>query len=1075
MNLLPGGNPGKDDGKGALDAPAADQVIHLGTDPQSKAPVGYITSVFDSGCQKYICDPTISNYLRGKTKSSMLVQTAISKRLSAAGYYGTIFLYFITLTLGAVGGLFHHGMDTVGGLTYNLMGYNHFRDQGFGLHLPGKTNDGGEYTEGYMYKGDLHLPLQYDPIIDFIIARCVISPCAETAKRWGRAVERLMQDATKGKAAAGTRKQVVFATTKINKLLSHVQQMKALPPGTLAAPVITRGSTRSTRAPPSLVPGSTTATEMNDLTNTAVPTADVEAPTENTHASTAPPLGPLPRAKPPAIDDNLLTANIQPLESLSQESNYLVQQNMPLIKGIKKTISSKVKAMSDLDAHSLFGHFGHHPWCKVCLRLRGSFKRVYRNPTPSTTHLPGYKFVLDLIVWSRMSYWGEWYTGVLRDVKSLLYVPGLHLCMKSDALTALVSSVKALRADPLFKRLPYPPCQVIKLDNAGEWGETNKEAKRIIESVLGCRTEYTVTGDHRSAADIDAAVKFYEMSAKAIQLQSNLEPSLVTRCGDQFCQMANRFPPASKSGPSGAGPRPIVEMSDGLYDDLMCNRFLSYTQPVGTVCFLYNHKALGSHIHQTKVRWGVVKRQRAMDGGLVFVNPHRSWNIEFTSKNYHALQLGDGMSYHQVTGCKAPPPHKGGIRVPSSSDQQLRYYVKLQDYKSINFKPVVIKGLKKVTSQGTNGPTVTIVDSTGRLLLTTGNGDIVPTSQYMRTDTAGIPAAQPEPAAAVHPAHPSEEPAASDTHSPTGVHDAITYSDKELLHNIQHDPDFFYKKTFYQNFPGFGRYLGTIMAYDPDNQLWLAHYPDGDESTLRPADMRRYFVQRADDPGEHDNVVTLATCSSGGVPFGDRGFVGHLIMHGGDRRVSDVETIDVRPHDGDDYFVCADSDSCRYAAQALGVSHTHVPIYFAWALQHCLNTAGGVDDVLPKDTILRAPRGVAWTDMTERADELYGLRGDSWAEDASLRQLNVTVDESLGMRKYCLSAFQQLIDSGKMDALKLPSGKVKDPKDWADIETRADQPLFLQSRHTEAAAIRDHGTFSYKHTRESLKAQGIDK
>ena len=1058
-------------------------LLYLGRDKITGADVGFATSVFDTGCHKYLGSNKFERLLTNKTSSKIVIQCAIGSQLTHGGFNGSVFMYFMSLAIGCTGGLYKADIDTAPNMTLNLMGYNQFHRDGYALHVPGADTDGGELSEACLFRDKHVLPLQYDPGLDFLVARTVVSSDAEAALRWGRKMEQQLQLITHGKAACGTARQVARASKTIHTYLST---LRTHPPNVTPASTVrfsaslltTRGGGsskfRQITSPSSSSHDiiSTPSSSSDPTSSTTLTTVDPSSPKSTTTPAppdqhfSKPPSAEQARATKVPLPDTI-TGVVPP----SSHAMQLLEQNMPSIMGTKRGMSHKLRMMTTYQYHCRFGHMGHHPWCKVCMRNRGSFVRVYRNPTPKTAHLPGYCWTLDLIVWSEPSFDGTQYSGSMCDECTLTKLPGFHLSLRSGAQQMLVDIVQRMRKDPLFTDLPYPCVQVIRLDNAGEWSETNTAMRQTIEQVLGCRCIYTVTGDHRSAATIDAAVKSQEITTKNILLQSNLGPGWTSCAWDQAAQLSNRFPAAKNVGPDGTGVRPICQLAGNVkYTANMADRFLEYTLPVGTPCFVHNSSIKGSNNAEDKARWGVVKRQRVGDGALVFINPKYSFNVEFTSKNYHALELGDGMSYHDLIGCVKPLKSRACARDITERDKTLKYYVKIQNYQQLNHRPVTLRNLKRVTSVSPDGaPIIQIVDSTGRLLVTTDSGDIVGTTKFVRD--ASTPACPPEPELSDAPpttnGMPPPEPAATPP---------LVITDQELTRYIDTDPDFFFQKTFYQHFPGYGHYEGTITAYDENNKLWLAKFADGDERTLTKRDMITFFVKRAQDPTmPNAHMVTTAATT---YDCGNRGHRVHLIMCGAAGRATTHEYNNIIAHNGVDYFNAFSHQpvTLRYAAAALGVPDSLVPAYHFWLSSRGHEVAGGEDSVLPNGTKIPQPHGAAWGDITARHDELHGQHNTAWDEDTTARQLYSSMTEAVRARQLCLSAHSEYseLHNGSLDMYKDSSGKITNPSDWAKCQERADASRWLDCRKTEISEIKRQGTFSFGHTHESLRLAGID-
>ena len=257
-----------------------------------------------------------------------------------------------------------------------------------------------------------------------------------------------------------------------------------------------------------------------------------------------------------------------------------------------------------------------------------------------------------------------------------------------------------MRNDPFLQHLGYPVIQIIEADSAGEWHENNASFKHWCLK-WGIKQRWTTTGDHRTAAHIDAAVKQAEVTSKSIQLQSNLPPSHIGFCYDQGVCNRNRQVRLQDVASDGTGVRPISALTSGRYSEHMYIKWLNKTLPVGTTCLVKDYRGggvRGSNTSKTKARLLVVKRQRHLDGAIVFVDPRHSWKVELASLNFTAVE-SENLSYFDIIGLLQPAiTVRRARRQPLTSDSRLRCFIKLQDY-SVT-KPITTRAVVRASTHG---------------------------------------------------------------------------------------------------------------------------------------------------------------------------------------------------------------------------------------------------------------------------------------------------------------------------------------------------------------------------------------
>ena len=99
------------------------------------------------------------------------------------------------------------------------------------------------------------------------------------------------------------------------------------------------------------------------------------------------------------------------------------------ILGVKPGLPSREKKMTLYELHRRVGHLGGVDGCKclVCVRLRGSMRRVYKKVAPFVVILPGYYWCADVITYNVRSLEGNKYCVVTRDMCTGFFLPLLWL------------------------------------------------------------------------------------------------------------------------------------------------------------------------------------------------------------------------------------------------------------------------------------------------------------------------------------------------------------------------------------------------------------------------------------------------------------------------------------------------------------------------------------------------------------------------------------------------------------------------------------------------------------------------
>ena len=646
----------------------------------------YTKFVVDTGSQLTISRLELSPLIIQAMASCALVQGCHASKLNSASLQGEVYAYFMSLTPTTMGSLETLHIHTMGDLSCQLLSITMFyRDKGYSIYLRHWTDGDGRCE---IVAGNRSIPLMYDPRLDFFMAHVIISKDKHTAIRNGRQLELKLQN--------------TFNSPRAYSKSFTVDDLER------ACIAVDRKVARLARRELQDISMETTQTWYG--ANSVV--------TEKIHRA-------LGSTKTKA--EATMPCAIVPIKELLDTHARVFSDYESVVMGVKRTMHPREVKLTEQRFHEIMGHLGNGHGCHVCERLKGSFVRIYRNPTHHTSTLPGFEWVMDLIYWlDIISPSGALYSICIRDKCTGAYAQGIHLSKRSNAAKEVSTLIGSMRKDPLYTDLSYPIIQILELDAAGEWSERNKEFLLSVLDEYGIRRRDTVSGDHRTTAHLDAAIKQAEITTKSILCQSKLPTVWTSFAYDQMVQLRNRFPRSGHVARDGTGDAPLTELSCGRYSQEMCKHFLHYTLPVGTPAFVFDAKVKGSNINKTKCVWGVVLRQRSMDGALVFMNPFIGFGSQRASKNYRAIEL-DEHSYYEIIGLPCPVSMSGAARI-RSQDVSTRSFIQLQDYHATDAKQKIARVVKRITSVGASrGPTLEVLDADGHILTHNQEGELIST------------------------------------------------------------------------------------------------------------------------------------------------------------------------------------------------------------------------------------------------------------------------------------------------------------------------------------------------------------
>ena len=351
-----------------------------------------------------------------------------------------------------------------------------------------------------------------------------------------------------------------------------------------------------------------------------------------------------------------------------KEVIYADDVNMRETRGVKQGLRKKAR-LTIKDFHETHGHLGDcgNKACTICKAVGGCMRRIYKKVDPFKENRPGYSWVMDAIIFNKRSIEKHKYLIVIKDVASDA-VRLLPIVKKSDAIDKVEEWIKAMRADPVYKNLPYSMVTHLKTDPAGEWRDDNYEWDRRIgeHSELGVKMEWPPPERHEAMGLAENAVWIVERCIKSILMEQNLPPEYWTRVSRDAEFLLNRFPVTSAVAESpldGDRKRPLEVLTNGWYSRRQIDRELEYFVPTGTPCLVHCHKARGSTLGP-KVRWGIASGMHRET--CHFTCPFTKSPL-FRSKSFVAYKLERGVNFAQFLGLKSLSSTRKSLVLPEDS------------------------------------------------------------------------------------------------------------------------------------------------------------------------------------------------------------------------------------------------------------------------------------------------------------------------------------------------------------------------------------------------------------------------
>ena len=762
------------------------------------------------------------------------------------------------------------------------------------------------------------------------------------------------------------------------------------------------------------------------------------------------------------------------------------------IEGMKVGLPHADKNLTQLQLHIRKNHVGHCAECDICKYLKRNLRRKFMVKEPYVELRPGYCWGFDLLEWKTKSLNDNKYSLVMRD-RGTGYFRVVHISAKSQVPEAIRKIVKDLRSDPRFKwikeTLGYEVVTEVFCDPAGEQRDDARNWVEVLKE-FGILCEWGDPTDKRSDGFQENAVKQMEIGTKAMMMENATPASWWELCMDQHAEVRNHVPMSSKiTSKDGDGPTPIEQMSNGGVSRRACYRYIAHLVPVGTPCHVTQPPENTKGSDNTKLnrhRPGIAIR---MLGTLpLFMSPVNPGARPFRSKSFLCYDAPKGCSAFEFWGCECPweMPDFGLPQVQDHEDAH--YVVRFDDIALYNQPETKFVRKPTVRSDG-KMPYVTVIDSSGYIYETNGDGDYKRTSGLIqKLDAAHV------------------------------IDNAGTQSERERqISMLQYHPDWFIYKPIYQRFGEHGIFSGVIQYTDMDTKtgeiFWNVLYSDGTTGDLWASEMIKYCIDFVD--GTSDCPVVAKTPRADTMQIEDRPDVAVMIENSQGRPQTIMHNDTAYKYDinirkeletDDNVYITMDKDKFSDVCKGTGLNHAQWPAYYRWIHENYMMGSlfrqgkkypGGIGFADPFGSSAKKvhfdegvrfplPIGKSWSDFIEKHHReksnalnnehmMSKMTNDAY-RTAALRALalhkDVRADESDAVN---LANVANNI-AGQCIINAFDVAKILPPKNLSEAMERDDYEDWLNCGNEEMCGLMDEEVFSDKaYTLAQLRQMGIDR
>ena len=983
------------------------------------------TILLDTGCDSSLSHSMVNQFLINPRESKIKIFGFSGNTPVSGDKHGTLQAY--VMGDGNMGTSMEFETDTLDTLNQDLMSLTQwYKVHQYDLVLQHKGFSG-------LYKRDKStgamtnlIPVQFDPIRNQWIFHVIIAADFETARRAGK----IMEQQRKGNSTDTIMDAIVDNGTTMGGVLDLHRDVDFLTLRNAGDVVLTRSS------------------EIGGVIEYCTQIGDSQFFAQSAYQQ---------------FHEMYYT------ETISVFTAGVVRPDEACMAGVKAGMPNREKRMTAEEFHKTHGHIGHMDKCEICLKLKKTLRRVYKETDPYKDKRIGYAFSMDGITWSDPSKQGNRYTVVLRDMGSSGYIVALHLAHKSDSCERIRNLKREFNRDPRFELISgkygHKPLSEIRTDPAGEWREDNKEWQAMCKEE-GITMVYTSPDDKRNSAHAENTVGMVERGAKAILMQTSAPVNYIEYAVDQFVLMHNCFPQrADVESSDGDAPRPLEKISCGRISRRQCDKIIHHCIPVGTPCLVTIPHVRGSDItNVARCRWLIAIKQY---GDLpIFECPYTGQHVR--SKGYVAFHLKEGTNAWSFLGIT--PPKLG--KSYSKSTDDLKQFIQLDiTTTQILQKPVVEKSKARKPD---HMPQVITVDNDGTVYVPDSNGQLVPTDDKI--------------------------PSLAKT-QPQNTVDQQIQIDIDML---RVDPHRFMGHHAYKHFKGTGIIHGIVSDANcnPDGTevLWEVTYDDGDSQLYDHDDMVDFVIRHIHGTELRSEMEAAKFLNiEPELPFGG---LGSFKTENNDTFIDVCEKIGIPKSEWRQYYNWL-QEFHNYGHNS-DTEQDGLKFRLPWAGDGKLKFQTKQTRFEP-DTEFPIPSGLTWDEHRSKSIAISQSQSNP-------DKINADICRSLDSKIYELErinarATTQYLNTGDTfwnqvrlelgmepemvhanaskltpDLLKLveqneykdpTTGRIIPPSSVNDAKRRSDWPLWKHAIDVELGSLDKLGVFSHDHTLKELRDSGV--
>jgi len=578
----------------------------------------------------------------------------------------------------------------------------------------------------------------------------------------------------------------------------------------------------------------------------------------------------------------------------------------------------------------------------------------------------------------------------------------------------------------------------LKLDPAGEWRDDNESFHKMT-SRIGVNIKYSSPDDKRSHAHGENAVKQIEITTRSILLNRALPASFVEDAAHQATTIRNLYPLQRECvSNDGDALRPLEAITMGKVSRRECDNRLHHLIPLGTPCLIYTPKTKSSNLQLPKARWGIAIR---MDQDMpIFFCPFRGPNNTFRSKNYVEYSLGIGINYYQFLGIEEPTMPKIHFPTTGKTGTNITTITQIEDLSELinedRYGPPPIQSVRD--RGGGAKPLVILTDQHGWIYETDTKGDIVKTSRKLDSDN-------------------------DITTSETTTIPILPIPRGEES-RIMNDPNKLIGRKFWKTFDGYDPCEGTISKYHPEEKLWTAKYPDGDQEDFDLEDVMIHVMKspptKPSDPppeGEQDSE-----------PYEDRISTARLYScKEGENYFNVCDSIGLALHLRKPYYEWIGHDFGLFGEVWDPSNPDRVGIYF----NHPWNK--GARTRFRRGTKFSIPHGSSWSNLLSTQAKEANMANPQWVAHAATTRSSRRIIMSEWLKEQFRKEGTTKNVIGTRDILDDKTGKISNPRNMTEAMNRTDKDLWITALFKELDALDELGVLSHDHTMKEVRGVGI--